>query len=64
MRFTHAVARIGTGVRRPAPGTSWDRKPGTCGAYVVSREVVVRDPEGIVWSFGTYPGAPRRPTRR
>jgi uncharacterized glyoxalase superfamily protein PhnB len=69
------------------PGTSWDRKPGTCGAYVVtadpdalharavaagaeiiegpierdygSRDVIARDPEGNIWSFGTYPGAPR-----
>ena len=67
--------------------TTWDRKPGTAGAYVVtadidalharavaagadilegpverdygSRDVVVRDPEGNLWSFGTYPGAPR-----
>lgn len=69
------------------PGTSWARRPGTSGAYVVtadpdavharavaagaeiiegpverdygSREVIVRDPEGNLWSFGTYPGAPR-----
>jgi uncharacterized glyoxalase superfamily protein PhnB len=69
------------------PGTSWARRPGTSGAYVVvadpdalheravaagaeiiegpvdrdygSREVVARDPEGNLWSFGTYPGAPR-----
>ena len=69
------------------PGTSWDRKPGTSGAYIVtvdpdalharavaagaeivegpvdrdygSRDVIVRDPEGNIWSFGTYPGAPR-----
>ena len=69
------------------PGTSWDRKPGTCGVYVVtadpdalharavaggaeivegpvdrdygSRDVIARDPEGNIWSFGTYPGAPR-----
>ena len=25
-----------------------------------SREVLVRDPEGNQWSFGTYPGEPRR----
>jgi uncharacterized glyoxalase superfamily protein PhnB len=25
-----------------------------------SREVAVRDPEGNRWSFGTYPGEPRR----
>lgn len=25
-----------------------------------SREVAIRDPEGNVWSFGTYPGEPRR----
>jgi uncharacterized glyoxalase superfamily protein PhnB len=25
-----------------------------------SREVSVRDPEGGRWSFGTYPGEPRR----
>lgn len=24
-----------------------------------SRDFVVRDPEGNIWSFGTYPGAPR-----
>jgi uncharacterized glyoxalase superfamily protein PhnB len=24
-----------------------------------SRDVIVRDPEGNLWSFGTYPGAPR-----
>lgn len=69
------------------PGTSWARRPGTCGAYVVtadpdavharavaagaeviegpverdygSRDVIIRDPEGNLWSFGTYPGAPR-----
>jgi len=69
------------------PGTSWDRKPGNCGAYIVtadpdalharavavgaeivegpierdygSRDVIARDPEGNLWSFGTYPGAPR-----
>ncbi|RJK96064.1 VOC family protein [Vallicoccus soli] len=26
-----------------------------------SREVAVRDPEGGLWSFGTYAGEPRRP---
>jgi uncharacterized glyoxalase superfamily protein PhnB len=26
-----------------------------------SREVLLRDPEGNQWSFGTYPGEPRRP---
>jgi uncharacterized glyoxalase superfamily protein PhnB len=69
------------------PGTSWARKPGTCGAYIVtadpdavharavavgaeiiegpverdygSRDLIVRDPEGNLWSFGTYAGAPR-----
>jgi uncharacterized glyoxalase superfamily protein PhnB len=69
------------------PGTSWDRKPGNGGAYVVttdtdalharavaagaeiiegpvdrdygSRDFIARDPEGNLWSFGTYPGAPR-----
>jgi uncharacterized glyoxalase superfamily protein PhnB len=25
-----------------------------------SRDVIVRDPEGNLWSFGTYPGAPRQ----
>jgi len=24
-----------------------------------SRDVIARDPEGNLWSFGTYPGAPR-----
>ncbi len=24
-----------------------------------SRDLIVRDPEGNLWSFGTYPGAPR-----
>ena len=65
---------------------SWDRQPGTAGAYVVttdidalharavaagaeivegpverdygSRDIVVRDPEGNLWSFGTYAGEP------
>jgi uncharacterized glyoxalase superfamily protein PhnB len=69
------------------PGTSWTRRPGTSGAYVVtadidslharavaagaeivegpvdrdygSRDVICRDPEGNLWSFGTYPGQPR-----
>jgi uncharacterized glyoxalase superfamily protein PhnB len=69
-------------------GGSWDRMPGTAGAYVVtadvdalharavaagaeilegpverdygSRDVVVRDPEGNLWSFGTYRGEPRK----
>ena len=69
------------------PGTSWARRPGTCGVYIVtadpdavharavaagaeviegpverdygSRDVIFRDPEGNLWSFGTYPGAPR-----
>jgi uncharacterized glyoxalase superfamily protein PhnB len=27
-----------------------------------SREFGVRDPEGNQWSFGTYPGEPRRPS--
>ncbi|GAA4432201.1 hypothetical protein GCM10023169_37700 [Georgenia halophila] len=27
-----------------------------------SREFVVRDPEGNLWSFGTYPGEPPLPT--
>lgn len=26
-----------------------------------SRDFAVRDPEGNWWSFGTYPGEPRRP---
>ena len=26
-----------------------------------SREFTVRDPEGNLWQFGTYPGQPRRP---
>ncbi|TWG84000.1 hypothetical protein L603_002200000110 [Cellulosimicrobium cellulans J34] len=25
-----------------------------------SRELVLRDPEGNLWSFGTYRGEPRR----
>ncbi|HEY2053749.1 MAG TPA: hypothetical protein VGH14_07425 [Solirubrobacterales bacterium] len=25
-----------------------------------SRDVIARDPEGNIWSFGTYPGAPRK----
>jgi uncharacterized glyoxalase superfamily protein PhnB len=25
-----------------------------------SRDFAVRDPEGNLWSFGTYPGEPRR----
>jgi uncharacterized glyoxalase superfamily protein PhnB len=69
------------------PGGSWNTRPGTSGAYVVtadpdalharavaagaeilegpvdrdygSRDVIVRDPEGNLWSFGTYPGEPR-----
>jgi uncharacterized glyoxalase superfamily protein PhnB len=69
-------------------GTTWDRSPGTAGAYVVtadtdavharavaagaeivegpverdygSRDFVARDPEGNLWSFGSYPGAPRQ----
>jgi uncharacterized glyoxalase superfamily protein PhnB len=69
-------------------GTSWDRRPGTAGAYVVtadtdavharavaagaeivegpverdygSRDFIARDPEGNLWSFGSYAGAPRK----
>ncbi|HEY1617203.1 MAG TPA: VOC family protein [Streptosporangiaceae bacterium] len=26
-----------------------------------SRDFTVRDPEGNLWAFGTYPGAPRKP---
>jgi uncharacterized glyoxalase superfamily protein PhnB len=42
------------------PGTPWARDPGTSGAYVVtSRDFIARDPEGNLWSFGTYAGEPR-----
>ncbi|TFF10587.1 glyoxalase [Cellulosimicrobium terreum] len=45
-----------------------ERVPGTGGRVVVplrdtdygSRELVLRDPEGNLWSFGTYRGEPRR----
>jgi hypothetical protein len=35
-------------------------EPGATGCYVVgSREFVARDPEGNLWSFGSYRGEPR-----
>lgn len=45
-----------------------ERVPGTGGRVVVplretdygSRELVLQDPEGNLWSFGTYRGEPRR----
>ena len=47
----------------------WQRVRGASGVTVIrplgstdygSQEFAVRDPEGNAWSFGTYPGEPRR----
>jgi uncharacterized glyoxalase superfamily protein PhnB len=43
--FERAVARGATAIRKPS-----DTDYG-------SRECAVRDPEGNLWSFGTYQGA-------
>jgi uncharacterized glyoxalase superfamily protein PhnB len=76
------------GSARGDPDDTWDLRPGTAGAYVVtdepdtlfaratgagaevirgledtdygSRGFSVRDPEGNLWSFGTYRGEPRK----
>jgi uncharacterized glyoxalase superfamily protein PhnB len=46
--FARAVA-AGAEVLRPLEDTDYG-----------SREFAVRDPEGNLWSFGTYRGEPRR----